>query len=343
MDMDVGLKGYLFGQSCSRAEAKVVVLPLPWGVTASFRGGTEHAPEAILEASSQVDKALPDVEAAWRLGIHMLPISKKWKHLHARLRPKVETYIQDLERGASPTAYTSLLEEINKAGEALLYRTSEQIKEILGQGKIPVLLGGEHALTEAFGSSLLAHHPSSALLQIDAHMDLRPSYLGLRYSHASVMYNLLESGQLSKLVQVGVREFSPQEQARARTDHRVHSFYAVDMHKSCFLGHSWHEQVEEILSALPEEVYVSLDIDGLDPSYFPQTGTPAGGGLSFAKVVYLLQQLAFSGRRILGADLVEVVPTAEGLEQSLAAQLLYRLCVYAGVSQQHLSSSKELS
>ena len=340
MSTDIGLKEHLFGRSTSRVDAKVIVLPLPWGVTASFGGGTEQAPLAVLNASSQIDYALTEVEKAQKLGIHMLPISEDWKKKHIYLRPQVESYIHALEREEKHTSYPSLLEKINKAGEDFLTWTEKQVEEILSQGKIPALLGGEHSVTEASSSTIFAHYPKAALLQIDAHMDLRPSYLGLRYSHASVMYNLLESGYLSKLVQVGVREFSPEEQKRAETDKRIHTFYAFNLQRLRFLGYSWHKQVEQILSSLPEEVYVSLDIDGLDPPYCPQTGTPAGGGLSFAEVVYLLQQLAFSGRRILGFDLVEVVPSPTGLDQNLAAQLLYRLCIYAGLSQNYLKTSK---
>lgn len=332
--MDVGLEGHIFGLPCEKKRAHWWLLPVPWGVTASFREGTEAAPAAILEASAQVDTAVVGVEAPWKLGVYMLPIAQRWQQAHTRLRPQVRNYLQALAQAADRAPYQALIAEANEQTEALRLWIQAEVQKILAAHKRPALLGGEHSITQGCVEALLEHYPQLGLLQIDAHMDLRPNYTGLRHSHASVMYNLLEKSPLSALVQVGIQEFSAQEQAYATTQGtRVRTFYADDLQQKRFMGHSWHEIVSKIVATLPQQIYISVDIDGLAPMYGPHTGTPAAGGLSFAELVYLLRKIAEAGKQILGFDLVEVVPSATGLDQILAAQLLYRLFAYAGLSE----------
>ena len=336
--MEVGVLGALFGVPCDESQADWLILPVPWAVSSSFRSGAERAPAAILEASAQIDLSIAEIEAPSTLGLHMLPISEAWVSQHNFLRPKVEAYLRALEKKEDTTTYTDHIHQTNAASLALKNEISRQVDRILSAGKRPALLGGEHSITEGAVDALLRHYPQMALLHIDAHMDLRTRYTGLVHSHASVMYNILENTSLPLLIQLGIREFSEEEQRYAKQQGaRVRTFYADDIHRARWLGKNWAQLVEQMLSCLPEQVYLSLDIDALDPSYCPHTGTPAAGGFSFAELTYLLECLASSGRRILGFDLVEVVPSPDGLDQFIAAQLLYRCCIYAGLSEGLLS------
>ena len=204
------------------------------------------------------------------------------------------------------------------------------VRETTGQwleaGKKVVLLGGDHSTPLGYLQALAERHDDFGILQIDAHMDLRESYEGFQYSHASIMHNALELPQVSKLFQVGLRDFSESEFNRAGQDPRIAQFTGRELHKNRFAGISWHEQCLRIVADLPAKVYISFDIDGLDPSLCPHTGTPVPGGLGFEETLYLLDQVVQSGREIIGADLVEVAPGEDEWDGNVGARILYRLC-----------------
>ena len=327
--MDVGLSGHLFGLPCSWEAAHWVLVPVPWAVTASYRSGAERAPAAVLEASAQVDTALFDIIAPWEAGVHMLPVPEQVLQRHATLRPKVEAYLCKLALGSSSADHKALCEAVNVQTEGLCTWVREQVEAILAARKCPALLGGEHSVTQGAVQALLRHYPSLGVLQIDAHMDLRPAYTGFRHSHASVMYNLLENDGLERLIQVGIREFSAHERTYAeQKGSKICTFYADALHDARSEGHSWKDLMDEIIATLPDQLYISLDMDALEPVYCPRVGTPAAGGLSFADLVYFVRRLA-SRKQIIGFDLVETVPDEASVGQTVAAQLLYRLFAYA--------------
>ena len=343
LDIGVGEAGHLFGRPCSFAEATWVVLPVPWALTASGKGGAEHAPEAILSASPNIDYALPQLEASLdKLAVHMLPISLNWKKKHHELRPFVESYGIALQKeGASAySKHRFWVKHIDEVCKDLRLWVQEQIAGLLQAKKSPVLLGGEHSLTAGAIDALLPYAPDMAILQLDAHMDLRPNYMGWTHSHASVMRNLLIKHKDLHLVQVGVREYSREESLFAESLRgRVRTFYAEKLYEAYYKGKSWHNLCLDIIKPLPEKVYLSLDIDVLSPSHAPHTGTPALGGIDYNLLGYLIKQLACSGRKIMGMDLVEVVPDPRGhaLDESLASQLLYRMCAWAAFSRGQLA------
>ena len=173
--------------------------------------------------------------------------------------------------------------------------------------------------------ALAERHDEFGILQIDAHMDLRDSYEGFRYSHASAMHNALQLESVQRLVQVGIRDFSQQEFARLETEQdRLQAFTMRKLRQGQFRGETWAEQTDRSIAALPDKVYLSFDIDGLDPGCRPATGTPVPDGLRFEEAMYLLEQLQSSGRTIIGADLVEVAPGE--IDSIVGARVLYRLC-----------------
>ena len=201
----------------------------------------------------------------------------------------------------------------------------------LHQSSIVGVVGGDHSSPLGLIEALSEIHHSFGILHIDAHADLRLSYEGIQYSHASIMNNALKCSGVKKLVQVAVRDVSSPEIALAQEDSRIVMFSDNHLKENEFQGVSWHQQCLIIVNALPEKVYISFDIDGLMPDLCPNTGTPVAGGLSYNQAVYLLHVLKRSGRQIIGFDLCEVSPGAESdWDANVGARILYKLAVLAG-------------
>ncbi len=181
-------------------------------------------------------------------------------------------------------------------------------------------------------------HGEYGVLHFDAHHDLRAAYEGFTWSHASIMRNALEKIQhIETMVQVGIRDYCEEEldYCTAQVD-RVLPYYDRALSRRLFGGESWANIAREIVEHLPENVWVSLDIDGLDPRFCPNTGTPVPGGLDFNQTNFLLGEVARSGRHIIGFDLCEVSPAADGKNEwdaNVGARLLYKLSAWALASQ----------
>jgi agmatinase len=177
----------------------------------------------------------------------------------------------------------------------------------------------------------LATYPEMGVLHIDAHADLRAAYEGFAWSHASIMRNLIERTEISRLVQVGLRDVTPSEAQLISEAHgRIVALYDGDLAEAVLAGAPFSTVVARAIDALPRDVYVSFDIDGLDPSLCPNTGTPVPGGLSFHQACALLAGITRSGRRLVGFDLVEVAPGPDGeWDGNVGARILYKLCGHA--------------
>ena len=239
-------------------------------------------------------------------------------------------YISCLEEVGEEKAqirYSSTLKEINEAQHALRANLKERCLILLEANKIPCVLGGEHSTPLGLLQALNAHHASFGILQIDAHADLRDAYEGFEQSHASIMFNALkELNNLEKLTQVGIRDVSEREIELAKNDPRVATFYDWDLKNEQYLGSNWSEQVQQIIATLPQKVYVSFDIDGLQPSLCPNTGTPVAGGFELQQIAFLLFELVHSGRQIIGFDLNEVAPGPDGdWDANVGARALWHL------------------
>lgn len=335
----VGALGSLFGLPFAPEHAQIVILPVPWEVTVSYSAGTARGPQAVLEASPQLDLHQTDIPDAWKMGLAMLPVSEELLYKSDRLRAQAAHYIRALEEGTLSSQRHSIQnipEEVNKAAAEMIAWVKKAAKQQLKAGKVPAVLGGDHSTPLGLMQALAEEKGDFGILQIDAHADLRKAYEGFTYSHASIMYNALKIPQLKKLVQVGIRDICQAEVKLAEKEERVHIYYDQELKEALFEGSSWAGKVQEIIARLPEQVYVSFDIDGLDPKLCPATGTPVPGGLQFEEAMYLLKAVVRSGRTIIGFDLCEVAPGESEWNGNVGARVLYRLANLTGVSNNFL-------
>lgn len=330
-----GVVGCLFGLPVAVEQADVVLIPVPWEVTVSYGSGASGGPQAILDASPQLDTHLPRLEEELKPRIAMEPIPVPWLERSRALRDRVAPWIAWLEEGnalsAADEAQRALLAEVEEACGALNDWVEERARHHLAAGRKVGVIGGDHSSPLGLMRALAAREGPFGILQIDAHADLRVAYEGFRYSHASIMTNALQLPEVSRLVQVGLRDTCPQEEAAIATSGgRIIAFHAEGLRSGQFAGESWSDQCARIVGTLPGKVYVSFDIDGLDPALCPSTGTPVPGGLSFEEAAFLLRRVLASGREVIGFDLCEVARGAGDWDGSVGARLLYRLAVYAG-------------
>lgn len=220
------------------------------------------------------------------------------------------------------------LKEINAGSIFLNNWVYEQTKELLAQGKLVALLGGDHSTPFGFFKSISEKHEDYGILQIDAHCDLRCAYEGFNYSHASIMYNALEEiPGIKKLVQVGIRDYCEEELDYINNSNgRVVTFFDKDIKERMFEGDTWKTIVDEIVHVLPQKVFLSFDIDGLDPKLCPHTGTPVQGGFQVEQIFYLLKKLMQSKRTIIGFDLNELGVSHDEWDENVGSRVLYKLC-----------------
>ena len=330
--------GNYFSMPFSPEEAALVLLSAPWDVTASYGAGSAYAPDAIIGASIQLDfydAAAPD---AWRQGIATAPVDYSIQELSQKLRHDARRVIEHLEGGGRTTDdyVVRKIRRVNEGSFELNRNIREQAEQWLDAGKLVGLVGGDHSTPYGLIRALGKHHEKFGILQIDAHCDLRKAYEGFEFSHASIMYNVLHDvQQVERITQVAIRDFSRAEKQLAEESERIVQFEDQQLMEAEFAGKKWDEVCREIIATLPEKVYVSFDIDGLDLAYCPHTGTPVPGGLSFNKAARLLQLLG-EERRIIGFDVVEVCPhESDRIDASVGARILWKLCGQTLRSNQH--------
>jgi agmatinase len=322
--------GNYFAFPFTPEESALVLQSVPWDVTTSYRTGTAKGPEAILEASVQLDKYDFDHPGGWRKGIGTLEFDYSIRQTSRRLREEAEKVIIHLESGGGPDEEYAArkLERINEASRRLNDSVYAVTKEWLDAGKKVGLVGGDHSTPYGHIRAIAEKYGPIGILQIDAHADLRPAYEGFQYSHASIMHNVLaDLPAVESLVQVAVRDLSEAEAARIASDARITAFSNHRLAGQRFDGVPWREQCRQIAEQLPRKVYVSFDIDGLTPEYAPSTGTPVPGGITFDEAVGLLAEVVRSGREIVGFDLCEVTPDPNNdWDANVGARVLYKLC-----------------
>jgi len=266
------------------ANARVVILPLPLDRTTSYVPGTRNGPHEILVASSHME--LWDEETATDvhgIGIFTLPEMEFPQSTQAEV-------VAEIERVAS---------------------------ELVRLGKFPVILGGEHAVTGPVVAALAAASPGLSVLQIDAHADLRDSYMGTPHSHACAMRRVLE---YARCTQVGIRSLSAEE-ARAVPSLATTIFYDHNMRDDP----NW---IDRVVDSLSDTVYITIDVDGFDPAIMPATGTPEPGGLSWREGLSLLRRVIES-KNVVGCDIVELAPMPGNVAPNfLCAKLVYKILSY---------------
>ena len=320
-DADAGI----FGLTCTAEEAAIVLVPVPFDATTSYHQGTSMGPAAILAASHQVDLFDLIWGRPYAAGIHLLPGGAAIQALNARARSSAEqarTAPTEAVRAAARRA-------VDAAGEAVNAYVAEACRTHLAAGKVVGTLGGDHSTPYAAIEAHVRRYPDLSVLHVDAHADLRPSYEGFVFSHASIMHNVLARTPLKRLVQVGVRDLCEEEYAAVQaSDGRVVPFYEPQLAAHAMAGRPFAALADDVARALGPQVYVSFDIDGLDPRLCPNTGTPVPGGLSFREAEALLLALRRAGKQVVGFDLNEVAPGPDGddWDANVGARLLYKLC-----------------
>jgi agmatinase len=322
--------GNIFGFPYTEEEASIVIIPIPWDATASYGKGTSNGPQAVLDASTQLDFYHPNLDRAYDTKVFMAPISADWKEINDHCCELSIEYISYLETHGEERAmekFSAQIEEINTAHLALKENLKHRCLGLLEQGKIPAVLGGEHSTPLGLIEALNEKYSEFGVLQIDAHADLREAYEGFAQSHASIMDNVLKNcSNMTKLVQVGIRDISEREVNYSATENRIQTFYDWNLKDEQYEGKLWAQQVEEIISHLPQNVYLSFDIDGLKPELCPNTGTPVLGGFELQEISYLFFKLVESGRKIIAFDLNEVAPGESGdWDANVGARALWQL------------------
>lgn len=322
----------IFGLPFSAEDSEIIIIPVPWEVTVSYGAGASEGPDAILDASFQVDLHHQEFPELWKLGIYLdqTEQTEKWAKESEKYKSLAQPIIEALESGEvieSLPGLQSDLDKINKVCKNLKEEVKERVLYWTKKGKKVALLGGDHSTPLGYYEALATQHNDFGLLHLDAHMDLRIAYEGFTYSHASIMYNALQIPQITKIVQVGIRDFCQQEVETAfEQGNRVLVHTDMDLKAETFTGKTWEQQCEAIIAALPQKVAISFDIDGMYPWYCPNTGTPVPGGFSFEQASYLLSKLGESGKEIIGFDLVEVAPGDDDWDGNVGARMLFHMC-----------------
>ncbi len=332
-DAAAGSASGIYGLPFTPEESRVVVIPVPFEATTSYGGGTSRGPAAVLEASRQVDLYDRDTGRPYATGIAMLDVPKKivrWnREAKALAAPVIEA------GGATNRKTRAAAAKVNQISDAVNEWVFEQTSSLLEQNKIVVILGGDHAVP--FGA-IRAHadrYPGMGILHLDAHADLRDAYEGFTWSHASIFHNVMTRlPKVGKLVQVGVRDLGQAENKMIETSKgRIKTFFDSDLAAQKDEGVPFATIADQIVATLPDDVYLSWDIDGLDPTLCPGTGTPVPGGLSWNEVIALLRAIKRSGKRIVGLDLCEVSPGETEWDANVGARLLYKMIGFALLTQ----------
>jgi len=320
-----GANANIFGLPYNVNEADLVLLPVPFEATVSYGAGAAKGPEAIFEASMQVDLFHPLLPEVWKRKIAMDDEPATMKSLSNTARKKAEEIINSLVAGKNTDE--NLLGEVNQASEKMITWVENRSAELLALNKTVALIGGDHS-TPLGLLNALSRNNQFGILQIDAHCDLRKAYEGFEYSHASIMYNALKNKNIVSLTQVGIRDYCEEEiQYIGESRGRVRTFFDRDIQMAKIEGMPWAKECERIIATLPDKIYISFDIDGLSPELCPNTGTPVPGGLSFAEAVFLIEKVALHKKQIIGFDLNEVSPGKDGdWDANVGARLLFQLC-----------------
>jgi agmatinase len=266
-------------------DSRAVILPVPVDRTTSYVPGTRNGPREILQASSHMELWDEEIGADIHgVGIFTLP--------------EMELPFGELE---------PLMDEIRRVAG-----------EVVSRDKFLVALGGEHSITPPLVAATAARYPGLSVLQIDAHADLRDTYMGTRHNHACAIRRTLE---FAPVTQVGIRSMSTEE-AQAAPSLRTRIFYDMTMRDDP----QWIDRVVDSLGDGP--VYVTIDVDGMDPAIMPATGTPEPGGLSWYEMLRLLRA-TFTRRRVVACDVVELSPLPGVMAPNfLCAKLVYKMLTY---------------
>jgi agmatinase len=315
----------IYGLPHTPEEARVVIVPVPFEATTSYGGGTSAGPRAIFEASKQVDLFDRETGHPYEHGMAMLDEDEHVAAWNAEAKRIAQTVIA--HGGVVDDATRHAAAEVNAYGEKLNEWVYAQTRALLDEGKIAVTLGGDHSVPFGAIRAYAERYPGLGILHLDAHADLRAAYEGFTFSHASIFHCVMTRlDGVAKLVQAGVRDLGRAESAMIESSRgRIVTFFDADVAARKEQGTPFAAIADEIAAHLPHDVYLSWDIDGLDPTLCPGTGTPVPGGLSWNEAIGLLRALVRAKKRIVGLDLCEVSPGATEWDANVGARLLYKM------------------
>jgi agmatinase len=329
----------IFGLPHSEEESLVVLVPVPWEATTSYGGGAAEGPRAILDASKQVDLFDLDVDRPYQHGIHMLPLPPEVSTWNEEGKAAAEKVIAEGGAGDDPELLAALA-RVNALSEKVNAHVEREVGRLLAAEKVVGVVGGDHSVPYgAFRAMATRLKGPFGVLHFDAHSDTRQAYEGFTHSHASIMHNALEGiPEIQKLVQVGIRDVCEAEVHYCESQgDRVAVFYDRTIARRKMEGEPFARIAREIAAALPNRVWVSFDIDGLDPRYCPHTGTPVPGGLELHEAIAVIREVVRAGKTIVGFDLNEVAPNLSNEEDewdgNVGARLLYKLVALTLASQ----------
>jgi agmatinase len=260
----------------------------------------------------------------------MPAVDKKLLLKNDFLRKENELYLNFIKTGEKIETNKFMcktLKEVNEGCKMMNEWVYEKTKALLSKGKKVGLLGGDHSTAFGFIKALSETNESFGILQIDAHCDLRKSYEGLTFSHGSVMYNILQNfPNITKLMQLGIRDYSESEwDYICNSEFKVTTYFERELKERLYEGQTWQHIADEIVAQLPENVYISYDIDGLDPKLCPHTGTPVPGGFDMEQINYIFKKITSSGKKIIGFDLSETGVSSDGWDENVSARILFKL------------------
>lgn len=323
----------IYGLPFKPEDSRVVVVPVPFEATTSYGGGTSNGPLAVFEASKQVDLFDQETGRPYAAGIAMLDVPKNVLRWNAAAKKIAATVIE--KGGVVDRRTRAAAEKVNEYGERVNEWVYQQTRAHLDAGRMPVILGGDHSVPFGAIRAYAEDHPGLGILHLDAHADLRDAYEGFTWSHASIFNNVMRKiDDVGRLVQVGVRDLGQSERAMIdESKGRIVTFYDADLAARKEEGVPFARLADEIVAALPHDIYLSWDIDGLDPTLCPGTGTPVPGGLSWNEAIGLLRAIRRSGKRIVGLDLCEVSPGETEWDANVGARLLYKMIGFALLTQ----------
>ncbi|HEV7621193.1 MAG TPA: arginase family protein, partial [Flavisolibacter sp.] len=271
------------------------------------------------------------VEDGWRQGFYLKEADRKILFKSDYLRKEAELYIDYISKGEhveDNQFIRKTLKEVNEGSYFLNNWVYQQTKSLLDNNKLVALLGGDHSTPLGFIKALGEKYGDFGILQIDAHCDLRDSYEGFVFSHASIMYNTLkEVPQIKKLIQIGIRDYSSGElEFIQQNKDRIRTYFDKEIRERQFEGETFKQIADEIVKELPQNVYISFDIDGLDPKLCPNTGTPVQGGFETEQIFYIFNKIRQAGKHIIGFDLCEVSTSENCWDANVGARVLFKLC-----------------
>lgn len=332
------VNGNLWGLPFNYENANLIVFAVPWEVTVSYGAGTANAPHRILDASYQIDIFDLDHPDGWKQGIYLAEISEEILEKNNYYRQQSAKIITRLEQGkllSDTPDLTPILTEINQTCEQVNQWLFNQCQAAIKDGKKVAVIGGDHSSPLGYLQALATEYNNFGILHIDAHADLRDAYEGFEFSHASIMFNALKIPQISKLVQVGLRDICIDEvEIINGSNNRVIAYYDAVIKQRQYAGKTWINLCQEMVGNLPENVYISFDVDGLDPKLCPNTGTPVPGGLELEQVYCLFREVVKSGRKIIGFDVCEV-GDAEW-DGNVGSRVVYKLANFLDLSYQDI-------